>query len=47
MRDLGEYLHERNLKFGLYSDAGMKTCQGRPGGYGYEEVDANTYAKWK
>lgn len=47
MAALGEYIHSRGLKFGLYSDAGYKTCQGRPGSLGYEEVDANTYAQWK
>lgn len=44
---LAEYVHSKGLLFGLYSDAGTKTCQGRPGGYGYEEIDAQTYAKWK
>ena len=34
------------LKFGLYSDAGEYTCQGRPGSLGYEKIDANTYASW-
>jgi len=34
------------LKFGLYSDAGTETCAGRPGSLGYEEIDAQTYAKW-
>ena len=41
-----DYVHSKGLKFGLYSDAGIKTCAGRPGSLGYEEVDANTYAKW-
>ena len=40
------YVHSKGLKFGLYSDAGTKTCAGRPGSLGYEESDANTYAKW-
>lgn len=43
---LVEYVHSLGLKFGLYSDAGEKTCQGRPGGLGHEVVDANTYAAW-
>ncbi len=47
MAVLADYAHERGLLFGLYSDAGTKTCQGRPGSYGYETIDANTYAKWK
>ena len=40
------YVHSKGLRFGLYSDAGTKTCAGRPGSLGYEESDANTYAKW-
>jgi len=43
---LADYVHARGLKFGLYTDAGRKTCQGRPGSYGYEEIDARTYALW-
>ena len=31
MKALGDYLHERGLKFGIYSDAGAMTCAGRPG----------------
>ena len=42
-----DYVHSKGLLFGLYSDAGTKTCAGRPGSLGYEEVDADTYAKWK
>jgi alpha-galactosidase len=33
-------------RFGLYSDAGTKTCAGRPGSLTYEEIDAKTYAEW-
>lgn len=47
MAALAEYVHSKGLLFGLYSDAGTKTCQGRPGGYGFEEIDAQTYAKWQ
>jgi alpha-galactosidase len=46
MKALSEYIHSRGLKFGLYSDAGTATCQGRPGSHGYEEIDAKTYAEW-
>ena len=35
MDGLAKYIHSKGLKFGLYSDAGSKTCQGRPGSYGY------------
>ena len=43
---LADYAHEKGLLFGLYSDAGNYTCQGRPGSLGYEEIDAKTYADW-
>jgi len=46
MKALADYVHEKGLKFGLYTDAGPKTCEGRPGSLGYEEVDADTYAGW-
>jgi alpha-galactosidase len=46
MKALGEYLHSRGLKFGIYSDAGEKTCGGRPGSQGHEFQDAAQYAAW-
>jgi len=46
MKALGDYLHERGLKFGIYSDAGAQTCAGRPGSQGYEFQDALQYAAW-
>jgi alpha-galactosidase len=46
MFKLGEFIHSLGLKYGIYSDAGNKTCAGRPGSLGYEEIDALTYAAW-
>jgi alpha-galactosidase len=46
MKPLADYVHAKGLKFGLYTDAGRQTCQGRPGTYGSEELDARTYAEW-
>jgi alpha-galactosidase len=46
MKALADYVHSRGLKLGLYSDAGDKTCGGRPGSRGHEYQDALTYAKW-
>lgn len=46
MKALADYVHGKGLKFGVYSDAGTKTCGGRPGSKGYEEIDARTYAEW-
>lgn len=46
IKPLADYVHSLGLKLGIYSDAGVKTCQGRPGGYGHEAQDARTYAAW-
>ncbi|GIV34344.1 MAG: hypothetical protein KatS3mg031_1879 [Chitinophagales bacterium] len=46
MKALADYIHSRGLKFGLYSCAGRKTCQERPGSHRYEMQDARTYASW-
>ncbi|MGV3555614.1 MAG: glycoside hydrolase family 27 protein [Croceibacterium sp.] len=46
MKALGDYLHERGLRFGIYSDAGATTCAGRPGSQGHEFQDAAQYARW-
>jgi len=46
MKAVGDYIHSLGLKFGVYSDAGSKTCGGRPGGLGHEYQDAIQYAAW-
>jgi alpha-galactosidase len=46
MKALADYIHSKGLKFGIYSDAGWKTCGGRPGSRGHEFQDALQYAKW-
>jgi alpha-galactosidase len=46
IKALADYVHSRGLKFGIYSDAGRKTCGGRPGSRGYEYQDARQYAAW-
>ena len=46
MKALSDYVHSKGLKLGIYSDAGSKTCAGRPGSRGYEYQDALTYARW-
>jgi len=46
MKKLADELHARGLKFGLYVDAGDRTCGGAPGSRGYEETDARTFASW-
>lgn len=46
MKALADYIHSKGLKFGIYSDAGYKTCGGFPGSRGYEYQDARQYAEW-
>ena len=46
MKALAEYVHSKGLKFGIYSDAGAKTCGGYAGSRGHEYQDALTYAHW-
>lgn len=46
IKALADYVHSKGLKFGIYSDAGWKTCGGRPGSRGREYQDAMTYASW-
>jgi alpha-galactosidase len=46
MKALGDYIHSRGFKFGIYSSPGPKTCGGYAGSYGHEKEDAETYANW-
>ena len=46
MKALGDYIHSKGLKFGIYTDAAEWTCAGVVGSYGYEKQDARTYAEW-
>jgi alpha-galactosidase len=46
IKKLADYVHSKGLKFGIYSDAGTKTCGGMPGSYGFEENDAKLFAEW-
>ena len=46
IKALADYVHSKGLKFGIYSDAGTKTCGGRPGSQGHEYQDALQYARW-
>ena len=46
MKALGDYVHAKGLKLGIYSSPGPATCGGYEGSYGHEEQDARTYAAW-
>ena len=46
IKALAEYVHSKGLKFGIYTDAGTQTCGRKPGSFGYEAKDAQTFASW-
>jgi alpha-galactosidase len=46
MKALGDYIHSKGLKLGIYSSPGAKTCAGFEGSLGHEVQDAKTYASW-
>lgn len=46
MKALGDYIHSKGLKFGLYTGPGPKTCAGAVASYGHEAQDAKMFASW-
>jgi alpha-galactosidase len=46
MKKVADYVHDKGLSFGIYSDAGGKTCGGHPGSRGHEFQDALSYSRW-
>ena len=55
MKELGDYIHSKGLKFGIYGDRGTLTCYFRDnfknvntqsGSIGREVQDAKTFASW-
>ena len=46
MKALGDYVHSKGLKFGIYSSPGPTTCGGYMASYGHEAQDAKTFASW-
>ncbi|CDW88128.1 melibiase family protein [Stylonychia lemnae] len=47
MRPMSSFLHDNNLKLGLYESAGAQTCQGGAGSLGFETADAGDFAMVK
>lgn len=46
-KKLGDFIHEKGLKFGMYNDIGVKLCSGlEVGTCGYEANDAASYIDW-
>lgn len=46
MKALADYVHERGLKFGIYTCAGPWTCQNFPASYENEFRDTALFASW-
>ena len=46
MKSLGDYIHSKGLKFGIYECRGYLTCQKLPGSYNHEDQDMKTFASW-
>uniref|UniRef100_A0A0E0D760 Alpha-galactosidase n=1 Tax=Oryza meridionalis TaxID=40149 RepID=A0A0E0D760_9ORYZ len=46
IKALADYVHGKGLKLGIYSDAGIFTCQVRPGSLHHEKDDAAIFASW-
>ncbi len=46
MKGLGDYIHAKGLRFGIYSSPGPKTCAGYEASYQHEEQDVKTWARW-
>ncbi|XP_030540425.1 alpha-galactosidase 3 [Rhodamnia argentea] len=43
---LADYVHDKGLKLGIYADAGIFTCEVRPGSLYHENDDAELFASW-
>lgn len=46
MKVVGDYLHTKGLKFGIYSTPGPITCAGYVGTMNFEESDLETWTSW-
>ncbi len=46
MKAIGDYIHSKGLKFGIYECRGRVTCQNLPGSFEHEQTDMNSFASW-
>jgi len=46
MKAIGDYIHSKGLKYGIYQDRGRMTCQQLPGSFRHEQIDMETFAEW-
>ena len=47
IRSLADYVHARKLKLGIYTARSQWSCDGTPGSYSFEAVDADTICDWQ
>jgi len=46
MKAMGDYIHSKGLKYGIYECRGYLTCQKLPGSFEHEQTDMNSFAAW-
>jgi alpha-galactosidase len=46
MKALGDFIHSKGLKFGIYSSPGPTTCQGLEASFQHEEKDVMQWCSW-
>ncbi len=46
LQALGDYVHAKGLKFGIYECPTKTTCERLPGSFGHEAQDARAFASW-
>ena len=46
MKALGDFIHGKGLKFGIYSSPGPTTCQGLEASFQHEEKDVAQWSSW-
>tara|TARA_R100001369_G_scaffold92100_3_gene135479 strand:- start:5815 stop:8427 length:2613 start_codon:yes stop_codon:yes gene_type:complete len=46
MKAVGDYIHSKGLKYGIYECRGDLTCQNLPGSFEHEQTDMDSFAEW-
>ena len=46
MKAVGDYIHNKGLKYGIYNSAGTMTCEGRAGSLRHEKLDVQDFVNW-
>jgi alpha-galactosidase len=46
MKAVGDYIHSKGLKYGIYECRGDLTCQNLPGSFEHEDIDMQSFADW-